>query len=129
MATNPKITPSRQRTLDGNTKHTIQRPTVTPVVSLNGCRLTNNPKPTSPQQPRMPQTRLTSAHNVLGFASSIRVHFPLRPSMPLNHTIDGAPHAGRLVRLQAVYPSPGEGLACVSEKALTPALGHPVLVS
>jgi len=31
--------------------------------------------------------------------------------------------------LLAVYPSPGEGLACVSETALPLALGHPLLVS
>src|SRR5258708_24345042 len=70
MATNPKITPSRQRAADGNTKHMSQRPTVTPVVSLNGYRLANSPKAASPQQPRMPQTRLTSAHNVLGLVTS-----------------------------------------------------------
>ena len=76
-ATNPNTTPKRQSTLNGNTKHTIQRPAVTPVVSLNGCKVANNPKATSPPQPRMLQTRLANAHNVLGFVSSIPVYLPL----------------------------------------------------
>src|SRR6478736_690904 len=98
-------------THNGNTKHKNQRPAVTPVVSLNGYKRTHNPKAASPHPPRMPQTRLTNAHRVVGLAltivtrhSSEKIQAGERPSALAGGTHEETPVAGKTMDARGESP-------------------------
>src|SRR5262245_42974025 len=78
------MTPSKQSVPDRSPQHNTARPALTPVVSWRRpCEYIAG-NATVPRQPRILHTRLTTAHDVVGFLSTIGTRVasgaPVRPN-------------------------------------------------